>query len=176
MSKPKKPQKVKLFSSLIMSDDARHGHAIEKLTEHFGPLDYYSEIIPFDKTDYYNAEMGKRLTRMFLSFKNLVQRDALPEIKLFTNGIEEVLSRAAGRSFNIDPGFVTLENVVLATCKNFSHRIYLREGIFAEITLIFEGNSYRPLKWTFPDYSTPEIIDILLKIRDKYKGYLRTGS
>jgi len=83
------------------------------------------------------------------------------------------LLKEGNRVINIDPGLITLENVVLVTGKNYSHRIYLRDGIFAEITLIFKNGKYRPLEWTFPDYGSDDIIEIFIKMREKYKDSLK---
>ena len=73
------------------------------------------------------------------------------------------------RRFNLDPGLLTLGNFVLATGKNNAHRIYLAEGIFADLTLIFRSRSYRPLEWTYPDYADAELIGILNRLREMYK-------
>lgn len=102
-------------------------------------------------------------------FKDLVDRAGLASIKLLTNDIENAYSIDGKRQFNLDPGLLTLENFVLATGKNRAHRVYLSDGIFADLTLVFRKGSYRPLDWTYPDYADKELIEILNRIREHYK-------
>ena len=102
-------------------------------------------------------------------FLNLVSPQSLPDIKLRTNEIEAVLARDGKRQVNIDPGFLSAERLVLATGKNFIHRVYLRDGIFADLTLIYQKGAYRPLAWTYPDYQEPEFLHYLEVLRKKLK-------
>ena len=82
-------------------------------------------------------------------------------------------SEEGKRKINIDPGYVSLERLILVTGKNYTHRIYLSKGIFADLTLIFNKGSFRPLEWTFKDYASPEIISMLNDVRERYKKQLR---
>ena len=134
----------------------------------FGAIDFESEILPFDFTDYYEEEIGTNLKRKFISFKRLVSAESLAEIKLSTNRLEQRLSLHGKRSINIDPGYLTAAKLVLATTKDFSHRILLRKGIFAEVTLFYAKNSFRPFAWTYPDYRTPDYLAIFNHIREIY--------
>lgn len=173
MSKPSKPSKALLFSSIIYNVQVNLDGVIARVVETFGPIDYKSCELNFDKTDYYADEMGGNLKRVFVSFGNLVERDQLAKIKLETNLIEQSFLKGNSRAVNIDPGLITLENVVLATGKNYSHRIYLTEGIFAEVTLLFKAGSYTSLEWTYPDYASREAIEIFNQMREKYKKLSR---
>ena len=95
------------------------------------------------------------------------------EIKRTTNKIENGYLQDGKRQVNIDPGYISLERLVLATGKNYTHRIYLSKGIFADLTLIFHKGSFSPLQWTYEDYASPEIIAFFNDVRDRYKGQLR---
>jgi hypothetical protein len=131
----------------------------------------------FDWTDYYAREMGDPLTRSFVYGTRLASRDALVRIKLATNEIEDALARADGtRRINLDPGIMSPENFVLATTKNHAHRIYLGEGIFAEVTLRYRKNGFEPLDWTYPDYRSEQIREALNRLRAEYMGWLRSPS
>ncbi len=134
----------------------------------FGRLEYLSGLMQFDQTDYYEAEMGKGLVRRFAAFSDLIAPDKLPEIKLTTNMIEKKLSKNKKRTVNIDPGLLSAERVVLATGKNYSHRIYLGQGIYADLTLIYKGGEFLPLQWTYPDYVSSEILGMFSILRGRY--------
>ena len=129
--------------------------------------------MPFTYTDYYCKEMGAPLYRLILAFSELVERDSLPEIKWKTNKMENDFLEEGNRRINLDPGLITLENICLATTKPYTHRIYLGKGIWAEITLIYRGESYRRLEWTYPDYGSDELIGIFNGLRETYRGRLR---
>ncbi len=140
----------------------------------FGPIDRSTAPALFDKTDYYSREMGSPLFRVFISFAPLVDPGALPEIKRSTNAMEAILlNEKGGRRVNIDPGLLTLQNFVLATTKNYSHRIYLSEGIYGDLTLIFQNGQYRPLPWTYPDYRDEATRRFLRAVRETYKAQLK---
>ena len=149
---------VKLICGMIARDTECFDAAIGTLTERFGPVDLRSDVIPFDFTDYYRDQMGSGLNRLFVSFDRLVDPACLPDAKLFTNALEDDLARQirAGvpRPINLDPGYISEAKLVLASAKDFSHRIYLRDGIHAEITLHYQSGDWRPHPWTFPDYQT----------------------
>jgi hypothetical protein len=173
MSIPKKPSRTALFASIIYAPKANIEKVVAALESKFGKILIRSDEMIFNQTDYYIPEMGEGLKRIFIVFEDAVERDRLPEIKLFTNGIEDSLKSSDLRTVNIDPGLLNLENVVLATGKNFSHRIYLGQGIFAEITLIFKSGSFRSLEWTFPDYASNKVIEFFNRARESYRERLR---
>jgi hypothetical protein len=148
------------------------------LADRFGPIDAESPLHPFDHTGYYCDEMGTGLRRKFVCFQALVTADRLADIKCRTNEMEEMTGERRGerllRMVNLDPGILTLSNVVLATTKNRSHRIYLSRGIFAEVTLIYSKKTgWQPLDWTYPDYRTPVAIDFFGRARDRYHTGIR---
>ena len=170
MGKVAIPSDVMLFSSIIYKEDAALSSALDMLEERFGPRSFTSDIMVFDYTSYYEKELGSPLVRVFVAFERLVPRDQLAGIKLSTNDLEAQLAYPDGkRSVNIDPGLITLENVVLATTKPYSHRIYLGKGIWCEITLMYRRNSYSPMEWTYPDYESSDVIDIFNALRERLK-------
>ncbi len=151
-----------------MKDKALVEDVAQDLTDHFGPVDLLSAWLPFDYTDYYHTEMGRPLFRRVFSFLELVEQTFLADAKTITNGIEEKYSRNGLRRVNIDPGYLLLERFVLATGKNYSHRIYIGKGIYADLTLLYTDGEYRKLPWTYPDYASEDMIRYLLKVRSKY--------
>lgn len=150
MHKTLQKRHAKLFCGLI-------GHsfdsAIEKLEEKFGKIDTSSDVVQFDYTNYYNDEMGENLLRKWLSFEELVDEDDIGQIKRITCSIEKDFTRDEKRTVNIDPGYVNLSKVVLASTKDYSHRIYIGGDIFVEVTLIYIHGRFTPLPWTYPDYA-----------------------
>ena len=177
MGKPKETEPAKLFMSLIVLEDATFGRGMEDLSSIFGKPDYVSEKFPFDFTDYYTREMGKPLFRHFVTFGRLIAMASLPDIKQFTNQLEERYADLAGnRPINIDPGYICLEHVILATTKGYTHRPYLRDGIYADLTFIYRDKSFQPLEWTYPDYRQEAVIRLFNRLRKRYQEDLRGGQ
>lgn len=135
----------------------------------FGPVILESPHYPFTHTKYYEAEMGTGLEKFFWAFEGFFPQENLVETKLFTNALEEELAQEKGgilkRRVNLDPGYVTEAQLVLATTKGYSHRIYLRDGIYAEVTLIYHKGGFRPLDWTYPDYRMPVVLRFMEEVR-----------
>ncbi len=160
--------------SLITSSDPLIDQGIEDLSGDFGPVDFISERFSFHYTDYYTPEMGSGLFRRFITFENLIPRERLPEIKRRTNRLEDQMAKPDGkRQINIDPGYLCMEHVILATTKGYTHRPYLRDGIYADLTLIFRNKSYQPLEWTYPDYREEKVIQLFNQLRRVYLQNLR---
>ena len=176
MSEPKLFPPVKVIASMIYSDTTVCKRSREAIAERLGQEDFASQDLPFDRTHYYEKEMGPGLRRIFVSYANPVDRESLIAIKLYAHQVETTFSSEGRRRVNIDPGYISLENLVLATFKGYSHRIYLGQGVFAEVTLIFEKGSFRPLQWTYPDYVSVEVIGIMNKIRARYRDQLKNVS
>jgi hypothetical protein len=173
MSLPETSDDVKLIMSLFSPEKELVLRVMESLFGIYGETDWISPEIFFDRTRYYEREMGWPLHRRFFTFKNLIPPEKLVEIKLKTNGIEKAYLKGNQRRINIDPGYISLERLVLATGKNYIHRIYLGEGIYADLTLVFKRGGFVPLDWTYPDYADPEMIDCFNTIRSQYLEQLR---
>lgn len=173
MSTPRIPVPARAFLSVLSSQWARFWDALlPELEKILGPVDYQSPLIPFTQTTYYDQELGIPISRRLLSFARPLAMDQLPAIKLATNDLEQQWTQNEQRLFNLDPGYITQERLVLATGKNFSHRIYLHQGIWADLTLIFHKGQWFDLPWTFPDYASAEIKEHLTIIRNMYKANL----
>jgi hypothetical protein len=156
-------EKAKLFCGIISCKcEEKYILALEKK---FGKIDLISNIIDFDFSDYYNVEMGNDLKRFWISFEKPISVDKLSETKIFTNFIESSFSINNNRQINIDPGYVTLANIVLATTKNYSHRVCILNGIYAEVTMIYKNGMFTKLPWTYPDYLSKDAIDFFLNVR-----------
>jgi hypothetical protein len=169
MSHPREPDPAKLIIRFLFSDPGSQRQALEALVSDFGPMDFLSMPGAFPYTTYYDNEMGQGIRRQTAGFLKLVSPGSLPDIKLRTNDIEISLSRDGKREVNIDPGLLSAERFVLATGKNFTHRIYLRNGIYADLTLIYQKGAYRAMPWTYPDYREPEFLHYLAVLRKKLK-------
>ena len=164
-----KHPKVKFFCAFIYADGKIYNTVKKTLVKKFGPIDFESDEIPFNFTKYYEPEMGLNLTRRFLSFTKLQKPDIFPDIKLFTIKLEKKFAKNNNRVINIDPGYLTQAKLILTTTKDFSHRIYIGKGLFAEITLHYQNNNFQYLPTTFPDYRTDEYKNIFLRLRKTYR-------
>jgi hypothetical protein len=173
MSKPIIAEPVKLIFSLFAQEAGIINETIETLSSLYGKPDFISAIMPFDYTDYYHSEMGRDLVRRFLAMEKLIQPEQLPDIKLTTNGIEKKSAIQSHRKINIDPGYISKAHLILATGKSYTHRPYLRDGIYADLTLIYQGKKFCSLPWTYPDYADEKQLLMLGKIREKYLLQLR---
>jgi len=157
---------VKLVVGLLSNDRNLLAQAQSALAEGFGTVTAKSEEIPFNFTDYYEKEMGPNLIRQWLAFQDLVEAEQLVDFKQTTHTLEKrFLGPNAKRRVNLDPGLLSLHNLVLASTKGFAHRIYLRGGIYADLALIFQSGKFQPLAWTYPDYQTPACHDFLMRCR-----------
>jgi hypothetical protein len=176
MSKVRKHPLVKLVVGFISKEEKWFTSAERPLTKKFGRIDYQSKVIPFNFTDYYESEFGKNLLRKFISFTRLIPAERLPQIKILTNKLEKEFSQNKKRRINIDPGYLTCAKLVLATTKDFNHRIFLNSGILAEVTLTYKKDGFCPFEWTYPDYRTKEYREIFKKIRVIYRRQLEEKS
>lgn len=168
MSLPQPPQLAKPIAGFFLQDKALAADIAQDLQERFGPVDMVSDWLDFDFTIYYEKEMGSPLYRRLIAFKALIEQTQLPAIKQTTNQLEGKYLKKGRRQVNIDPGYLTAERFVLATGKNFTHRIYLGQGIYADLTLIYQKKAFRSLPWTYPDYADKRLIDFLTLVRNKY--------
>lgn len=163
----------KLIIAVLISHTDMFDKLIKKLTETFGQIDYKSEFLNFNYTDYYDSEMGNSIKRVFFSFHTLVSPDKLADIKILTNDIENNFLIKGKRKVNIDPGMLSVKRFMLATSKNNGHRIPLQKGIYGEVTLLFVNKNFKALPWTYIDYQSEEYSCILKNIRAIYKDNLK---
>ena len=127
-------------------------------------------------TDYYDQEMGNNLSKLFLVFSRLIAPGMLPEIKVVTNRIEETYAQQDRRTINLDPGYISEAKLVLATTKNYAHRIYLDKGIFGDVHLVYTNQAFRTQPWTYPDYQQKSVLDFFTRVRTNYLHQLGNNN
>lgn len=173
MGNAREAQPVKLIASLLTGDVALLDPVQEALVRIWGPIDFSSPLLSFEHTDYYAAEFGPGLQRQIVTFERLILPAELPEIKRRTNALERTLAVAGLRRVNIDPGYVSLGKLVLASTKDHAHRLYLGQGVYGEVTLSYQRGRFRPWSWTYPDYASEDYCALFDRIRARYKAQLR---
>ncbi len=154
----KTPPPVQFFTSIIFSDSGILSQIEASLSVPIGPIEERRHLRLSLSPTITRPRWGSDLMRCFILFQPLFGRERLTDIKRTTNEIEQTLAIDGRRSVNIDPGYLALEHMVLGTTKGFAHRIYLGQGIFADLTLVYENGTYRGLPWTYPDYGSNELI------------------
>lgn len=164
--------KVKLISGLLSVKEELLSEAKKYLSKKYGPIDLESPIIPFDFTSYYDEELGKGILRQYISFKKLLKAEYIGAIKRQTNRMERKFMIGGNRKVNIDPGYVSLDKMALATTKDSTYRIYLGKGIYVQSTLYFQKGSFHPWSWTYKDYKSKVAIDFFNEVRSKFKTVL----
>ncbi len=174
MGEIREPRPVKLIASVFTADELLLTEARDALASRLGRIDYQSELLPFDHTLYYAREFGEGLVRQIVAFAELVPPERMAGIKGMTNELEMIWTVGRQRRVNLDPGYVSLSKMVLATTKDYSHRIYLGQGIYAEVTLHYRRGAFHAWEWTYPDYASPRYLQIFGQIRDIYVAQLRT--
>jgi hypothetical protein len=177
MGKPEQPALALLFAGILYNDDNCLNAAKKTLIENYGNCVLETPSFSWNYSDYYNKEFGNNIMRTFMFFEKLISPEQIIDIKLQTNQMEESFSEKGKRKVNIDPGYLTLSNIVLATTKNYSHRIYLGKGIYGEVTLIYKNNTYSPYIFTYQDYQDAKSIEMFLEARKYLKRMLgnKTG-
>lgn len=159
---------VLLFSGFLFRDADIFKQALEMMTAAWGPVCLESETFDFTHTDYYQKEMGGGLKRKFAGFADFIAPIALAGIKVVSNRIEDELAVSGKRRINIDPGYLDLAKLVLASTKDFSHRLCLGENIFGEVTMRYVKGQFQPLEWTYPDYREPKTLEFFNHARQFY--------
>lgn len=159
---------VKYFCGLIFRCDSAAESAIARLQELIAVVDDRSAVIPFALTDYYREEMGEPLFRQFVSFCGGLSPQQLPEFKLAAMRLEEQLSVGGSRTVNIDPGYLSEVNVIIATAKNQFHRVPLRDGIYAHMEYSLKDGRINLLPWTYPDFKSGAYIAFFTQLLEAF--------
>ncbi|MHC4911911.1 MAG: DUF4416 family protein [Planctomycetota bacterium] len=174
----KEPSPVKLIVGILAADENCLQAAVETLNAEFTKLDLQSDVWPFTQTDYYNTETGQSILRQFVSIDKLIDPGSLPQIKHRTNSLEQKLAAKLNidppRPVNLDPGIIEPSKLILATTKNYSHRIYIGQKMYAEVTLIFDKGTWQPLPYTYPDYKQQSCHVFFDKVRARLLEQLRS--
>ncbi len=172
MAEPLIPKKVKLFIGIIFNSEEILAAAEKQLLKKYGEIDYRTTNIPFNHTAYYD-DIGGPLYRVFFSFKKVIHREKLSDIKLFTNKLEKNVSgKKNARKINIDPGYMTLSNVFLASCKDYFHRAYIGKGVYIENEYRYMAKEFKFWDWTYPDYKKYEYLEFFYTVRGIYRKQL----
>jgi hypothetical protein len=165
---------VKIFVAVTYAQQISPEEVFAGLEHLLSPVDSRSGIFAFSEfTDYYFPEMGAELKKQVIAFRDLLPAENLPDIKISTNILETRFPGKNGRRVNIDPGYICAAKVVLATTKDYDHRLYLGRGIFGDVHLRFRGGHFGPNDWTYPDYRQPEIIRFFEELRGAYMNQLK---
>lgn len=181
MGKVHAPLPAKLFIGMLSRDIALFELCAERFSRTYGPVDLRSEILPWDHSDYYREEMGADLRRAFLFFERLIDPGNLAAIKQYSIQLEQELScsstTGSHRRINLDPGYLTEAKVVLATTKDFPHRVYIGGNMYAESTLHFSKSrgTYIPVEHTYPDFRAQYSLDLFKKAREILRMSLRSN-
>lgn len=170
MARPSAPEAVKYLVAVLWADEVSLGAARAALERDWGVIDFEGADHPFDATDYYEAEMGRALSRRLISFENLRSPEELADAKLACIHLEEELASPEGRRVNLDIGYLDHNKLVLASVKAAGQKIYLRGGIYADLIARYEKGRYCPFPWTFPDFRTGRYDGELNRIRAIYLG------
>jgi hypothetical protein len=173
MAAPELPDPVKLIVAVLWSDAAARDDATEQMQDLWGPVDFTGVDRDFDMTEYYRPEMGDSQVRRLLSFERLVAPDCLSEAKLRTNDIEDALAVDGARRVNLDIGYLDHGKLVLASAKGAAQKVYLTDGIWADLVGRYKEGRYQPFEWTFPDFRDGRYDEELNEIRRVYLAQLR---
>ncbi|MGI6395066.1 MAG: DUF4416 family protein [bacterium] len=165
------PLKANLTLSVMYREETLLAEVKKNLEQLYGKIDMISDSYCFsDISPYYNPEMGEKINKIIFSFEKTIEKSALADVKVKSVEIENSYSVNGLRQLNLDPGLITLENFILATGKNFSHRIYLKNGVYAEVTLMFgKKGLIKELPWTYRDYLFEPAKSFLLNVRELYR-------
>lgn len=180
MWETKEPDPVKLIIGILAADADALAVARDAVAEQYGVVDMASDVWPFDMTEYYVDQTGEDILKQFVSFEQLINPEKIGDIKHTTNDIEKRLAGELGgslpRPVNIDPGFIEPSKLVLATTKNFAHRIYIGNRMWAEVTLLYEKGKWLSLPYTFPDHKKESYQAFFSKVRARLVQQLREAK
>jgi hypothetical protein len=173
MARIQKPPPGRLVVSIIYSSMDALADGVKALEKRFGRVQYETLEIPCSEADEYSEEMGTDLLRRFYSFDSSVPRDSLPSLKAACYKIEPKFSDTVDgyhfRTINIDPGILTPSALVMASHKEFNHRIYLRDGVWGEMALMYAHSKFCRLPWTNPDFCCDEAVDFFERVRGTFE-------
>lgn len=175
MGIPKEPEKALLFIGSLYSNKDYYYKSLKSLEKIFGEIVMEGPEINWDFSEYYKKELGSPIFRRFLFFKTLIEQDAIADIKIKTNELEQIFSQNNKRNINLDPGYLTLSKIVLASTKDYSHRIYLGKGIYGEVTLIYNSKekTFQPHINTYRDFRDERYIRLFLIARNFYQSVFK---
>ena len=173
---PAKP--VVPLVAILYGNASAYKVAREQLLKMLGDIEFESEVYDFCATDYYTESMGPTIKRVFLAFSEPTPPECMVRWKHATNELESELAAqfGGGRPINLDPGYITSAKLVLASTKDFAHRIYLADSIYAEVTLLFRRGEWISHDYTFPEYREKTYHDFFSRVRARHVERFRQGA
>ncbi|MFQ5648796.1 MAG: DUF4416 family protein [bacterium] len=166
------PDPVKFVLAVTYREPGLVQEALEPFSHECGKPDCNSPAFVFNHTRYYEKEMGQDLSKQFMSFENLGNREKLVELKLLALSVEQSLTQNQKRRVNLDPAYLELAKLVVASTKNFAHRIYLANGIYGDVQLQYRNGGFIPNSWTYADYRSDLMTEFLTRVRSIYQHQL----
>lgn len=170
MGRISEPAPVVVLLAVISRYDEALAWTVERAASVWGPVALRSETFAFCETDYYESTMGANLGKTFLAFERLADAGEVGPWKHRTNAWEAEYAawgrHPEPRPLNLDPGYITLAKLVLASTKDHAHRLYLGGGMFAEVTLSYKSGRWQEQPWTFPDYRRSDYQAFFGQVRD----------
>jgi len=175
MGEIKIPNKVLLISAICYHPNI-DPTVIENALSEIGEIESRTRAFEFDHTHYYEHEMGRHLLKYYCTFKKYIDPSEIAEIKIKTNEIEERFIEDENRQINLDPGYIEVPKLILATTKNFSHRVYIGKGIYGDVQLVWKAGEFQFNPWTYPDYKEKEVVAFFSNARQQYYKELKKGK
>ena len=167
-----------MIVGILAADQRCLDSAVKVIDNAFGMIDFVSDVWHFTQTDYYKDQTGPDILRQFVSIEKLIDPGELAAIKHKTNKLEQKLAKeldlSLPRPVNLDPGVIEPSKLVLATTKNYSHRIYIGDKMYAEVTLIYDKSEWKPFAYTYPDYRQSAYWDFFSKVRSRLLEQLKS--
>ncbi|MCK4628811.1 MAG: DUF4416 family protein [Sedimentisphaerales bacterium] len=173
------PQPVKLIVGMLSKNQELFARVEDEMRTLWGNTDVCSEVMPFTHTNYYQKKMGSPLWRKFIAFVELIDPGWLARIKRQSNELEDQYAKnnkyqepGVLRPINLDPGYIDMSKLVLATTKNYSHRIYIGDSMYAEATLHYHKGAWQSWPYTYPDYACGDYSDFFNRVRERLMDQL----
>lgn len=164
------PDPMLLFVAMLYAPGAENERqaAVDDMVALWGPIGFTGPDRPFDLTSYYVGEMGESLCRRLIGFDRLVSPEILASAKVACNDIEDRHAREGKRTVNLDVGVLDHNKIVLASLKSAGQKIYLAQGVYADLVARYKGGRYQPFEWTFPDFKDGRYDADLAELRRMY--------
>ncbi len=172
MVRKQEPSQGRLLVYIVHSSLDALADALSALEKRFGLVQFETLELPDNKDEFYREEMGENLQRRFFSFERTIGRDAMTNVKSVCHKIESQFADRVDdycfRTVNIDPGILTPSNIVMASHREYNHRVYLEDGVYAELALVWSKGRYVRLPWTNPDFCHGEAIEFFQRVRGSF--------
>lgn len=163
---------VQLLAFVLQKGSSWDLNLLTLLEKTWGRLIHKGALFPFDRTDYYESEMGENLYRGVLSFEYFISPEKIKIEKETSNQLELDYSMSQKRSVNIDVGYMDLDKVVLPSFKRGPFKLYAGDGIWLDMLLTYAKGHFKPTAWAFDDFLRNPYEHDLLLVREKFKKHM----